>query len=144
MSNKEICILILKKYLKEIEKDCYIPIYNVEIEAYLVDKKLSRQCFFYILIASGVDIVMQNKYEASDGYSNYTVNYLIRIEDSTRYPYYLRNSPGRIDEDSLESGKNNSKIFISLIKLYFSSGFNYNDYINLHKDLSDIIKEEPL
>ena len=143
MSNKEICILILKKYLKEIEKDCYIPIYNVEIKAYLVDKKLSKQCFFDILTASGVDIAMQNKYEASDGYSDYTVNYLIRREDSTRYPYYLRNSPGRINKDSLKSGEHNSKIFISLIKLYFSSGFNYNDYINLYKDLSDIIKEEP-
>ena len=143
MSNKEICILIFKKYLKEIKEDCYIPIYNVEIEAYLIDKKLNRQCFFDILIASGVDVVMQNKYQASNGYSSYTVNYLIKREESESYPYYLRNSPGRTNADSLESGKHNSKIFISLIKLYFSSGFNYNDYINLYKDLSDIIKEEP-
>lgn len=142
MSNKEVCVLILKKYLKEIKKYCYTPICGEEIEAYLADKKLSKQCFFDILIASGVDIVMQNRYQASNGYSNYTVNYLIRRED-TQYPYYLRNSPGRINADSLESGKHNSKIFISLIKLYFSSGFNYNDYINLYKDLSDIIKEEP-
>ena len=143
MSNKEICILILKKYLKEIKEDCYIPIHFEEIEAYLIDKKLNRQYFFYILKDADVDVVMQNKYQASNGYSSYTVNYLIRMEENTQYPYYLRNSPGRTNADSLESGKHNSKIFISLIKLYFSSGFNYNDYINLYKDLSDIIKEEP-
>ena len=142
MSNKEVCILILKKYLKEIKEDCYIPICGKEIEIYLIDKKLSKQCFFDILKDLGVDVVMKNKYEASDGYSNYTVNYLIRMEENASYPYYLRNSPSRINADSLESGKYNSKIFISLIKLYFSSGFNYNDYINLYKDLSDIIKEE--